>query len=127
MRESSEFRVLEADLRDARLPRATVGLRRPRDPDHRLPPLPPPRRADAGPLIVPENRVTYEATTAAVAERVVRAQGEDDVPADADPIETARALLAAQQGIVFMGRTGLDTTTLTATAHSLAAQLLPDA
>jgi TetR/AcrR family transcriptional regulator, transcriptional repressor for nem operon len=55
----------------------------------------------------------------------VRAQGEGDVPPDADPIETARALLAAQQGLVFMGRTGLDIDKLTATARSLAAQLLP--
>jgi hypothetical protein len=39
----------------------------------------------------------------------------------------AHALLAAQQGIVFLGRTGLDITTLTATARSLAAQLLPPA
>jgi hypothetical protein len=36
-----------------------------------------------------------------------------------------RALPAAQQGLVFMGRTGLDIDKLTATARSLAAQLLP--
>jgi TetR/AcrR family transcriptional regulator, transcriptional repressor for nem operon len=83
--------------------------------------------AAADPELLAEARRTYEATTAAVAECVVRAQGEGDVPADGDPIETARALLAAQQGIVFMGRTGLDITTLTATARSLTAQLLPDA
>jgi AcrR family transcriptional regulator len=82
--------------------------------------------AAADPELLAEARRTYEATTAVVAERVVRAQREGDVPADADPIQTARALLAAQQGIVFMGRTGLDITTLTATAHSLTAQLLPD-
>jgi AcrR family transcriptional regulator len=83
--------------------------------------------AAADPELVAEARRTYEATTAAVAECVVRAQGEGDMPADTDPIETARALLAAQQGIVFMGRTGLDITTLTATARTLTAQLLPDA
>jgi TetR/AcrR family transcriptional regulator, transcriptional repressor for nem operon len=83
--------------------------------------------APADPELLAEARRTYEATTAAVAECVVRAQDEGDVPADADPIEVARTLLAAQQGIVFMGRTGLDITTLTATARSLAAQLLPDA
>ena len=38
----------------------------------------------------------------------------------------ARALLAAQQGLLFMNRTGLDTATLTATARSLADRLLPD-
>jgi hypothetical protein len=54
----------------------------------------------------------------------VRAQSEGDVRVDGDPIETARALLAAQQGLVFMGRTGLGIDKLTATARSLAAQLL---
>jgi AcrR family transcriptional regulator len=82
--------------------------------------------AAADPGLLAEARRTYEATTAAVAECVVRARDEGDVQADADPIETARALLAAQQGIVFMGRTGLDITALTATARSLTAQLLPD-
>lgn len=48
------------------------------------------------------------------------------MPAGADPMALARALLAAQQGLVFMGRTGLDTATLAATARSLASQLLPD-
>jgi AcrR family transcriptional regulator len=82
--------------------------------------------AAADPEVLAEARRTYEATTAAVAECVVRAQGEGGVPADSDPMETARALLAAQQGVVFMGRTGMDITTLTATARSLAAQLLPE-
>jgi AcrR family transcriptional regulator len=81
--------------------------------------------ATADPEVLAEARRTYETTTALVAECVVRAQGEGDVPPDTDPIETARALLAAQQGLVFMGRTGLDIDKLTATAHSLAAQLLP--
>ncbi|RII11853.1 HTH-type transcriptional repressor ComR [Streptomyces sp. YIM 130001] len=68
----------------------------------------------------------YETSTALIGDCVTRAQREGDVPAGTDPIALARALLAAQQGIVFMGRTGLDTVTLTATARSLAAQLLPD-
>jgi AcrR family transcriptional regulator len=82
--------------------------------------------AAADPALLAEARETYEATTAAVAECVVRAQDEGDLPADADPIETARALLAAQQGITFMGRTGLDIAALRATARSLTVQLLPD-
>jgi AcrR family transcriptional regulator len=57
--------------------------------------------AAADPELLAEARRTY-------------AQGEGDLPPDADPIETARALLAAQQGVVVMGRTGLDITTLTA-------------
>jgi TetR/AcrR family transcriptional repressor of nem operon len=83
--------------------------------------------AGVDPEVLAEARRTYETTTALVAECVARAQREGDVPADADPLETARALLAAQQGLVFMGRTGLDIDTLTATAHSLTAQLLPGA
>ncbi|MEV6369050.1 TetR/AcrR family transcriptional regulator [Micromonospora musae] len=83
--------------------------------------------ATADPDVLEEARRTYERTSALVAECVVRAQHEGDVPADADPIETARALLAAQQGLVFMGRTGLDIDKLTVTARTLAAQLLPDA
>ncbi|GAB3559166.1 TetR/AcrR family transcriptional regulator [Spelaeicoccus albus] len=71
-------------------------------------------------------RRAYETSTALISNCVDRAQREGDVPADADPVLLARALLAAQQGIVFMGRTGMDTATLTATARSLATQLLPD-
>ena len=81
---------------------------------------------NADPEVLDHAHRTYETSTALVADCVVRAQREGDVPAGADPIALARALLAAQQGIVFMSRTGLDTTTLTATARSLAAHLLPD-
>src|ERR1700741_2631629 len=65
-------------------------------------------RATADPDVLAEARRTYETTTALVAECVVRAQAEGDVPADADPTQTARTLLAAQQGLTFMGRTGQD-------------------
>ncbi|WP_425838677.1 TetR/AcrR family transcriptional regulator [Streptomyces fractus] len=81
---------------------------------------------NADPEVLAHAHRTYETSTALIADCVARAQREGDVSADAEPIELARALLAAQQGIVFMGRTGMDTTTLTATARSLAAQLLPD-
>ncbi|WP_216725731.1 alpha/beta fold hydrolase [Streptomyces sp. CNQ-509] len=57
---------------------------------------------------------------------VARAQRVGGLPAGADPIALARALLAAQQGLVFVSRTGMDAATRTATARSLAAQLLPD-
>jgi AcrR family transcriptional regulator len=83
--------------------------------------------AAADPDVLAEAERTYEATAASVAECVKRAQSQGDVPADADPMATARALLAAQQGIVFMGRTGLDITTLTTTARTLTEQLLPGA
>ena len=81
---------------------------------------------NADPEVLAHAHRTYETSTALIGDCVARAQREGDLSAGADPIALARALLAAQQGIVFMGRTGLDTATLTATARSLAAQLLPD-
>jgi TetR/AcrR family transcriptional repressor of nem operon len=81
--------------------------------------------ASADPVVAAEARQAYEGTTAIVAECVARAQAEGDLPASADPVGTARALLAAQQGLTFMGRSGMDVETLAATARSLAAQLLP--
>lgn len=81
--------------------------------------------ASADPVVAVEARQAYEGTTAIVAECVARAQAEGDLPASADPVATARALLAAQQGLTFMGRSGMDVETLAATARSLAAQLLP--
>ncbi|MFJ9179203.1 TetR/AcrR family transcriptional regulator [Streptomyces sp. NPDC102360] len=81
---------------------------------------------NADPEVLAHAHRTYETSTALIGDCVARAQREGDLPAEADPIALARALLAAQQGIVFMSRTGLDTATLTATARSLAAQLLPD-
>ena len=83
--------------------------------------------ASADPVVVAEAREAYEMTTAILAEGVARAQAEGDLPASADPVGTARALLAAQQGVTYMGRTGMDVETLAATARSLAAQLLPEA
>ncbi|WP_246619150.1 TetR/AcrR family transcriptional regulator [Streptomyces javensis] len=81
---------------------------------------------NADPEVLDHARRTYETSTALIGDCVARAQREGDLPAGADPIALARALLAAQQGLVFMSRTGMDTATLTATARSLAAQLLPD-
>ncbi|WP_460889352.1 TetR/AcrR family transcriptional regulator [Promicromonospora xylanilytica] len=83
--------------------------------------------ASADPVVVAEARQAYERTTAVLAEGVARAQVEGDLPASADPVATARALLAAQQGVTYMGRTGMDVETLAATARSLADQLLPAA
>ncbi|WP_423464900.1 TetR/AcrR family transcriptional regulator [Promicromonospora sp. MS192] len=83
--------------------------------------------AAADPVVATEARQAYEATTAVLAEAVRRAQAEGDLPDTSDPVRTARALLAAQQGLTFMGRTGMDVGTLAETARSLAAQLLPPA
>ncbi|GAA1100088.1 TetR family transcriptional regulator C-terminal domain-containing protein [Pseudonocardia alni] len=71
-----------------------------------------------------EARRVYEETTALVAECVTRAQAEGDLPGHADPVETARALLAAQHGLMFTGRSGLGVEVLARTAQTLASQLL---
>ncbi|MDA2813304.1 TetR/AcrR family transcriptional regulator [Nocardiopsis sp. RSe5-2] len=81
---------------------------------------------NADPEVLDHAHRTYETSTALIGDCVARAQREGDVSAEADPTELARALLAAQQGLVFMSRTGMDAATLAATARSLAAQLLPD-
>ncbi|MFF5081583.1 TetR/AcrR family transcriptional regulator [Actinoplanes sp. NPDC000266] len=79
---------------------------------------------NADPEVLDHAHRTYETSTALIGDCVARAQREGDLPAGADPIALARALLAAQQGLLFMSRTGLDAATLTATARSLADQLL---
>jgi TetR/AcrR family transcriptional regulator, transcriptional repressor for nem operon len=83
--------------------------------------------ASADPVVAAEARQAYDATTATLARCVEQAQAEGDLPRAADPVATARALLAAQQGLTFMGRTGLDVEALAVTARSLVAQLLPTA
>lgn len=79
---------------------------------------------NADPAVLAHAHRTYETSTELIGDCVARAQREGDLPAAADPLALARDLLTAQQGIVFMSRTGLDTATLTATARSLAARLL---
>jgi TetR/AcrR family transcriptional regulator, transcriptional repressor for nem operon len=82
--------------------------------------------ATTDPEVATMARNAYEKTTTLVAGCVERAKQEGDLPADADAMSTARALLAAQQGIVFMGRAGLDGANLAATARALASSLLPE-
>ncbi|UVY85350.1 TetR/AcrR family transcriptional regulator [Brachybacterium sp. NBEC-018] len=81
--------------------------------------------ASSDPDVAAEARRAYEATTALLAECVERAQHEGDLPGSTDPVATARALLAAQQGLTFMGRSGMDVGTLRTTARTLADELLP--
>jgi len=80
--------------------------------------------ASADPDVLAEARRTYDSATALIAECVTRAQGEGALPADKNAVELARAILAAQQGLVFMGRTGMDVDILAATARSLADAIL---
>ncbi|GAA1612662.1 TetR/AcrR family transcriptional regulator [Actinoplanes couchii] len=66
----------------------------------------------------------FEERTGILAEAVARAQHEGDLPTGTDPAETARAVVTAQQGVVFMGRTGMDVTALRAVAETLADRIL---
>lgn len=81
--------------------------------------------ANADSSVLSHAHATYEASTALIADCVARAQAEGDLPGELEPISLARAILAAQQGIMFMSRTGMDAATLTDTARSLAARVLP--
>lgn len=67
----------------------------------------------------------YETSTELIAECVSRAQDEGDLQTGSDVVEVARSLLAAQQGIMFMSRTGMSAEALDATSRSLTAHLLP--
>ncbi|MFI5936323.1 TetR/AcrR family transcriptional regulator [Actinoplanes sp. NPDC051494] len=78
--------------------------------------------ADADVLAV--SRGAFEERTGILAEAVARAQREGDFSTDADPWHAARTVVAAQQGIVFMGRTGVDVAELRATAETLADRVL---
>ena len=83
--------------------------------------------AAADPEVAAAARTAYEEITVALAEAVRHAQREGDLSGVLDPVDLARALLAAQQGLTYLGRTGMDVPTLTATAHALTEQLLPAA
>ncbi|MDL5156095.1 TetR/AcrR family transcriptional regulator [Actinomycetospora termitidis] len=77
------------------------------------------------PDVAAEARRTYAAITAILAEALERAQREGDLDPAVDAGETARAMLAAQLGIVALGRTGMDRDDLATVARSALARLLP--
>ncbi|MDD7965201.1 TetR/AcrR family transcriptional regulator [Actinomycetospora lemnae] len=81
--------------------------------------------ATSTPDVAAEARRSYDAITALLTEALERGQREGDVDPDADAAETARAVLAAQLGVVALGRTGMDLAELTAVARSALARLLP--
>jgi len=81
--------------------------------------------SSADPEVLEHAHRAYETSTTLIAACIARAQEEGDLPPETDPTVLARSLLAAQQGVLFMSRTGMDTATLTATARSLADRLLP--
>jgi len=77
------------------------------------------------PEVAAEARRSYDATTAALADAVRRAQGDGDVASRLDPHETARAILAGQLGLVVLGRIGQDPADLSTMAETLLDRLLP--
>ncbi|GAA4795516.1 TetR/AcrR family transcriptional regulator [Actinomycetospora chlora] len=81
--------------------------------------------ATSTPDVAAEARRSYDAITAILTEALERAQREGDVDPGADAAETARAVLAAQLGLVALGRTGMDLAELTTVARSALARLLP--
>jgi AcrR family transcriptional regulator len=74
--------------------------------------------------VLSASRAAFEERTGIIAEAVARAQREGDFDAGTDPQRAARAIVAAQQGIVFMGRTGIEVTELRSVAETLADRVL---
>lgn len=81
--------------------------------------------AASTPDVAAEARRSYDAITDILSEALERAQCEGDLSPDADPAETARAVLVAQLGLTALGRTGMDVDALTKAAQSTVGQLLP--
>ncbi|TLW90586.1 TetR/AcrR family transcriptional regulator [Saccharomonospora piscinae] len=77
------------------------------------------------PDVAAEARRSYDATAKVLAEAIERAQREGDVDPDADANQIACAVLAAQLGVVALGRTGMDVDTLASVAESALERLLP--
>lgn len=81
--------------------------------------------AGSTPDVAAEARRSYDAITAVLTAALERAQREGDIDPDVDADEIARAALAAQLGVVALGRTGMDPEVLAAVARSALTRLLP--
>lgn len=81
--------------------------------------------AASTPDVAAEARRSYDAITATLTAALERAQREGDIDPDAGADEIARAVLAAQLGVIALGRTGMDLEALTAAAQSALTRLLP--
>jgi TetR/AcrR family transcriptional repressor of nem operon len=81
--------------------------------------------ATSTPEVAAEARRSYDAITVILTAALERAQHEGDLNPATDPGETARAILAAQLGIIALGRTGMAIDMLTTVAQSALARLLP--
>jgi TetR/AcrR family transcriptional regulator, transcriptional repressor for nem operon len=77
------------------------------------------------PDVAAEARRSYDTTAKVLTEAIERAQREGDVDPDADASQIARAVLAAQLGVVALGRTGMDVDALASVAESVLGRLLP--
>lgn len=77
------------------------------------------------PDVAAEARRSYDATAKVLVEAIERAQREGDVDPDADASQIAYAVLAAQLGVVALGRTGMAVDALAAVAESALGRLLP--
>jgi TetR/AcrR family transcriptional repressor of nem operon len=81
--------------------------------------------AATDPEVAERAREAYERIVLLLAATVERAQREGDLPAEIEPPAFARTLQAAQQGIVYMGRSGMPAEQLAEVAEDLAGRLLP--
>ncbi|MFJ4414553.1 TetR/AcrR family transcriptional regulator [Streptomyces sp. NPDC088925] len=81
--------------------------------------------ATSTPEVAAEARRSYGLIAATLTEALERARREGDLAPDADPAETARAVLVAQLGLIALGRTGTDVAALAAMGDSALARLLP--
>ncbi|GAA4943885.1 TetR/AcrR family transcriptional regulator [Streptomonospora halophila] len=81
--------------------------------------------AASAPDVAAEARRSYDAVVTVLTEALERAQREGDVDPDANAGEVARAVLAAQLGVIALGRTGMDVEVLTAVGQSALSRLLP--
>ncbi|PXY20696.1 TetR/AcrR family transcriptional regulator [Prauserella muralis] len=77
------------------------------------------------PDVAAEARRSYDATATVLTEAIERAQREGDVDPGADARQIARAVLAAQLGIVALGRTGMGVDALASVAEAALGRLLP--
>ncbi|MGH3996259.1 MAG: TetR/AcrR family transcriptional regulator [Pseudonocardiaceae bacterium] len=80
--------------------------------------------AASTPDVAAEARRSYDAIADTLAAALERAQREGDFDPDAGAVETARAVLVAQLGLIALGRTGMDINVLTTAAQSVLARLL---
>jgi AcrR family transcriptional regulator len=81
--------------------------------------------AATDPEVAERARKAYEDIVELIAATVKRAQREGDLPAGIEPTAFARTLQTAQQGLVYMGRSGLPEEQLAGVAQDLADRLLP--